>query len=159
MKFLKGCLAVFGVLMVIGFIGAIIGGDENSNTSTSQSASTEATSTQENTKSEPVKKAPALKVTAGQLLAEYEANELAADGKYTGKTAEITGVVNSIEKMMGSSFVTLGSGKEFEILSVQAFFDEKQESKLASLKKGQKLTVTCVIDGKSMNISAKDCQF
>lgn len=161
MKFFKGCLTLVGVAFALIFglaiLGFIIGGDEDNNQANQQVESTSQSDvSQESAKQPPI---PVISVTAAQLMSEYDANELAADQKYKGKVVKITGKVNSIQKMMGSSFVTLGSGKEFEIQSVQAFFDESYEGKLAQLQKGQSLTIQCTVDGKGMGVSAKECSF
>jgi len=158
MKFIKGCFTIIGILFILSIVGAIIAGNSDSNKQASQTQTDQSTSTQ--TQEAPAKPAePAISVTAAQLIQAYDANELSADQKYKGKVAKITGKVSSIQKMMGSSFITLGSGKDFEVISVQAFFDESQEGKLASLQKGQQLTVQCTIDGKSMNIGVRECTF
>lgn len=63
------------------------------------------------------------KISAATLIAAYEANEVAADEKFKGKLIEVTGVIDSIAKdIMGDLYVTLGSGKDFEVAHVQAMF-------------------------------------
>ena len=96
------------------------------------------------------------KLSAATLIAAYEANEVAADEKFSGKLIEVTGVIDSISKdIMGDPYVTLGSGKDFA--HVQAMFPADAAKQLAGLRKGQTLTVQCTCGGKVMNVIGKDC--
>lgn len=98
------------------------------------------------------------KISAATLLAAYEANEVAADEKFMGKFIEVTGVIDSISKdIMGDPYVTLGSGKDFEVSHVQAMFPTSATKQLAGLRKGQTITVQCICGGKVMNVIGKDC--
>lgn len=92
------------------------------------------------------------------LLSDYKNNEIGADNKYKGKHVQVTGVVGDIKKdILDNLYLTLGTGAQFEIPEVQAFFDDSMNNKLGSLSKGQKLTVVCRIDGLMMNVLGKDC--
>lgn len=98
-------------------------------------------------------------VTAPVLVADYEANEIAADRKYKGQILEITGVVDSIGKdILDSMYVTLDSDERFGITNVQCFFDKSEETNLAALSKGRSLTVRGRCDGKFGNVLIKDCE-
>lgn len=100
----------------------------------------------------------AIKVTAKDLSAAYEANEVKADQTYKGKTAEITGKVDSIGVILNSTYVTLSAEKEYSIVSVQCFFDDKAEiDKVSNLTKGDAVTFQGVIEGKSLNVEVKKC--
>lgn len=104
-------------------------------------------------------KVSAMQVDIRQLLRDYEGNEVAADNRYKGKSVEVTGIVGDIKKdLMSNLYVTLGTGKEFEIPTVQAFFDDSMNAQLGNLRKGQKLTVICTISGLMMNVLGKNCQ-
>ncbi|WP_447792532.1 OB-fold protein [Pseudomonas farris] len=99
-----------------------------------------------------------IQVEIRQLLSDYKNNEIGADNKYKGSHVQVTGIVGNIKKdIMDNLYVTLGTGAQFEIPEVQAFFDDSMNNKLGSLSKGQKLTVVCRIDGLMMNILGKDC--
>lgn len=101
---------------------------------------------------------PAIVVSAPVLVAEYEANEIAADEKYKGRKVQVTGVVDSVAKdVLDNMYVTLDSGREFSITSVQCFFDDTEKRNLASLVKGLSLTVECKCDGKFGNVLLKEC--
>jgi hypothetical protein len=98
------------------------------------------------------------KISAATLIAAYEANEVAADEKFKGKLIEVTGVIDSIAKdILGDPYLTLGSGKDFEIAHVQAMFPASAAKQLAGLRKGQTITVQCDCAGKVMNVIGKDC--
>lgn len=99
-----------------------------------------------------------MQVGIRELLSDYKNNEIGADNKYKGSHVQITGIVGNIKKdIMDNLYVTLGTGAQFEIPEVQAFFDDSMNNKLGSLNKGQKLTVVCRIDGLMMNVIGKDC--
>lgn len=98
------------------------------------------------------------KISAATLIAAYEANEVAADEKFKGKLIEVTGVIDSIAKdILGDPYVTLGSGKDFEVSHIQAMFPASAAKQLAGLRKGQTITVQCDCAGKVMNVLGKDC--
>ena len=58
---------------------------------------------------------------------------------------------------MDNLYVTLGTGAQFQIPEIQAFFDDSMNNQLGQLRKGSKLTVVCRVDGLMMNVLAKDC--
>jgi hypothetical protein len=103
---------------------------------------------------------PSIVVTAPMLVSEYEANEIAADRKYKGRILQVSGTVDSIAKdILDTMYVTLDSGQEFGITSVQCFFDESAASSLSQLSKGLTITVVCHCDGKFGNVLLKSCGF
>lgn len=83
---------------------------------------------------------PPISVTARQLYADYDANEVSADAKYRGKAIEVTGIITKIGKdALDQPFVELAARNEFD--SVLASFDS--EEAVVSLKKGYKLIALC----------------
>lgn len=98
-------------------------------------------------------------VAIGQLLGDYRNNEVAADNRYKGKLVKLSGLVGDIKKdITNSLYVTLGTGSQFEIPMVQAFFDDGMNQQLGQLKKGQKLTISCRVKGLMMNVLLEDCE-
>lgn len=98
------------------------------------------------------------KVNIRDILADYSNNEIGADNKYKGTVIEVSGTVSSIKKdILDSLYVTIGTGKQFEIPEIQAFFDDSMNSRLGELQKGQRLTVTCRVEGLMMNVLLKNC--
>ncbi|SUI90881.1 MULTISPECIES: zinc-ribbon domain-containing protein [Shewanella] len=93
-----------------------------------------------------------------EILSAYEGNEVRADNLYKGKTIRVTGIVDSIKKdIMDDLYMTLGTGSQFEIPQLQAFFDDSQNSRLSELNNGARVTVVCRVSGLMMNVIANDC--
>jgi hypothetical protein len=114
----------------------------------------------------PIPSAPAaprtadIVVDAATLIAAYESNEVAADMKYKGKVLQVSGKVGDIKKdILDNIYVTLGTGKQFELRQVQAFFDDADAGRAATLSKGQRITVIGQCDGLMMNVVVKDSTF
>jgi hypothetical protein len=100
----------------------------------------------------------AIEITAGELYAAYEANQVAADAQYKDKILKVTGVVDSIGKdILDTPYITLTSGGKYEMWGVQCMFDEKYEPELAKLTKGQTVTVQGKCDGYLVNVLLRDC--
>ena len=150
-KILTGILAI----VIIGGISSAMGSGGKSSPAQAPATST-TTSAPAPVKAKPV--VEAIKVSAVDLAATYEANEVKADQTYKGKLADITGTVDSVGVALGSTYVVLSSGKEFSITNVQCFFKDQAEiTKVAELKKGDKVTIQGVVDGKSMNVGVNQC--
>ena len=101
---------------------------------------------------------PDITVTAAALGSAYNANEVAADGKYKDKDILVSGVVNSIGvDVMGTSFVTLKS--DGVLLGVQCMFDDQYKPQLAKLQKGNYVKVrgTCKGNALGIGITVADC--
>lgn len=104
--------------------------------------------------------APAIAVTAEKLCEEAEANAIAAEEKYKDKLVEVTGTVKSIGKdILDQSYITLSSGDQYSIISVQCYFTDKNEiSKVAQLKEGDEVTVIGTVDDFTLNVGVKKCK-
>lgn len=97
--------------------------------------------------------APTVEVTAKQLFADYEANEVSADDKYKGKVLRVTGKISTIGKdVLDTPYIQFAAN---EVFGVQCMFDGT--GALGSLKRGQKLTVRCKGDGKLGNVILRGC--
>lgn len=81
--------------------------------------------------------------TTAKALAElYDANEVAADNKIGGRSVEVTGVVQDINKDFADNVVVqLQSGNR--LLPVRLYMSESERMKASELSKGQKKTITC----------------
>jgi len=80
----------------------------------------------------------AIRISAADMAKEYEANAVRADGTYLNKDIRITGVINEIGNSRGRYFMRLvGSGNDSVIL----YFNSSETSKVASVNKGQTITV------------------
>ncbi len=150
----KGCGGCLGVIVLLAIIGAIVSPkpDNSGETAsvsppTSQSAPVEEGA---NVQEEPAAE-EAISVSAQELDAEYEKNQVAADEKYNDKKVLVTGTVNDIGKdMMGDSTVTLSGSNPFGITCV---FEKSEQAKLAQVSKGDTVTVRGICKGKSLNIT------
>ena len=99
-----------------------------------------------------------MQVNIRDILSAYENNEVGADNKYKGKRIQVTGQVDDIKKdLLDNLYVALGTGKDFEIPQIQAFFDDSMNNKLGQLNKGQQLTIVGKVNGLMMNVLMEDC--
>ncbi|MGA2670186.1 MAG: InlB B-repeat-containing protein [Dehalococcoidia bacterium] len=95
-------------------------------------------------------------IPAEQLLAEYTANEIAADQKYNGKVIEVSGKIDNFGiDLDGNPLVCLYAGF---LTDVVCHFDTSWESELGQLQKGQNITVQGICEGIGfINIDVNDC--
>ncbi len=92
------------------------------------------------------------------ILYAYKNNEVRADNMYKNKYIKVTGYVDSVKKdLFGGLFITVGTGRRFEIPQIQASFDDSQNSVLSQLRKGQQITVVGKVEGLMMNVQMKEC--
>jgi hypothetical protein len=85
--------------------------------------------------------APAPEVTARRLHEDYQANEVAADLRYKGRTLVVSGTVDSIGKgPLGGLSVSLAAPG---LTGVQCLFPASQERSLARLARGQAVSFRC----------------
>lgn len=107
--------------------------------------------------------APAGNVTAVDLAAAYDANEIAADSRFKDKVFIVTGVVDDIgTDIIGNPYVTLrtkeyGSGSGVWAADVQCIFAEEAKGQLAGLQKGQHVVLKGQVGGKIINIAVENC--
>lgn len=135
---------VIVAIIIIAALGS--SGDDEGNNSASNSASNLPTGTPK----------PVLKVTANELYKAYDSNEVKADNTYKGKDLEIAGTISDIGKdILDDIYITIET--DDIIFSIQCYFTEEYESKVADLEKGQKITIQGVCDGKLGNVLIKDC--
>lgn len=95
-------------------------------------------------------------VTASQLYAAYDANEVSADQNFKNKTFYVTGIVEEIKKdFMGDIYVTLKTGDYFSY--VNCYLDN--EDLAAKLKKGQRVTFKGTCKGMVITlVTMEDCE-
>lgn len=116
------------------------------------------TDTQESVQEDVSTAAPAARVTAAQLFADYDANEVAADEKYKGKVLIVTGTIEDIGKdIVDTMYVTLKTDNA--IMSVQCKFADEHKSQLANAAEGQQVTIKGKCDGKLGNVLLRGCTF
>lgn len=99
-----------------------------------------------------------LDVELTTLLSEYEDNEVRADSSFKKKIIRVTGRVDDIKKGLGGSpYITVGTGKAFEIPQVQCSLAKESEGVIANLSKGDTITVVGRVSGLMMNVHLSDC--
>lgn len=155
------------VVLIIGAIGANLEEDETTQGNTPAENAVPASTLQNESKPEskpetkpeekPEPVEEVIAITAAELYQAYEDNEVAADQKYKGKTLEVSGTINNIGKdIIDRMYITLDTGDI--ILSVQVYFKKEHEDVIASLSKGQDVTIIGTGDGQSMNVMIKNAQ-
>jgi len=93
-------------------------------------------------------------ITASDLTAAYEENEVNADNNFKGKIFYVRGRISDIKKdILDNIYVTLEGSEMFR--QVQCFFDDKETA--AKLHKGMKVTFKGRCEGLMMNVLMKDC--
>lgn len=109
----------------------------------------------------PASDAPATPVSAAELLESYKANEVKADTLYKGKRLQLTGVVGDIKKdFTDSIYVTIGTGKAFEVNTAHCSFGDQYLKEASELSKGTTVTVDCSCAGLvALSVVMKDCRF
>ena len=113
--------------------------------------------TEESTEQDVRSSAPAFSISAAELFADYEANELAADQRYKDKVFTVTGTVEDIgEDITGTPYLTL---KASPLFSVQCMFSNSYRSQLARVSKGSSVSLTCKGKGKMGNVLLGGCVF
>jgi hypothetical protein len=90
-----------------------------------------------------------ISVSAYELGRAYQENEIAADQQYKGRMLSVHGDVRSIGKgAFGGLYVTIDSGSGAR--DIMCRFGKGGESKLATLRRGDTITVVGRCEGESM---------
>lgn len=144
-KILWGSAA--GILL----IGAI--GSSSSHRTSGAAASSSSSSSSSSDEASPA--APAVTVDAEKLWADYDANEVAADNTYKGKTLQVTGTIASIDKnFMNDMIIHLKAHDAFS--TTMAELKSSEAGKAASLAKGARITVVCRGTGRTIGSPTLD---
>lgn len=85
---------------------------------------------------------PAIAVTAVELSAAYDANEVAAQEQFGNRIIEVSGKVDSITLDLTDDPV-VNLSVPGTLIGVKVNFAADQNQQVATLSKGQQLTVTC----------------
>lgn len=100
-----------------------------------------------------------IEISAQDLFAAYDQNEIAADAKYKGKKLKITGTVNNIGRdILDDVYITMDTGEY--LWDVQCYFtDAEQIDAVASLKSGDTITIIGECSGLSItSVVVKNCE-
>ena len=90
-------------------------------------------------------------ITAGELAADFEANEVRADQNYKGKKYRVSGTITGIGKeILGKPYLIIDN-------KVQAVFERGAEAAIARYDKGMQVTGNCEVGGKLVYVILQDC--
>jgi len=142
MAFVLSVITLFIVMSIIGSIGK--SGETQQGSAPTSNAVAQPT---------------AMTVTVTKLASDYQANEVSADAKYKGQLLNVTGTVSSISKdFLDDPYVLLSSGSDNIVSDVQCSFSQSDNSKLASLSKGQQVTLQGTDNGMTLNtVELQNC--
>ncbi|CAB3797980.1 OB-fold protein [Pararobbsia alpina] len=99
---------------------------------------------------------PVIEISATELYEEYKANEVLADTKYKGRWLYVSGVVNEIGKdFTDDPYVNLFGENEYAV--VRANFAKSAVEKLATLHKGDQISLMCQGKGRLIGDAILDC--
>jgi hypothetical protein len=102
-----------------------------------------------------------LSVPVAELLADYKANEVAADAKYKGKWMTVVGRVQRIGKagLTDSIYVTMRANGDSSG-DLTAWFGDDSANKVAKLRTGSTITITGKCNGLSLgDVQLRECEF
>ena len=116
--------AIIGIL-VLGIIGSVAGGDEESTSSNSEVVADQKTET---TVAETEPEITYTPVTVSEMMDTLDSNAMKASETYKGQYLEITGKLNVIDS--NGKYISLVGDGDFEIIGVQCYLktDEQKEA-------------------------------
>ena len=148
------------VLIVLALIIIVAAVNGNSGSKSDDAAKSTSSSAQDGTEKQEKKetKESTITISAEKLLKAYDDNEVKADNKYKDKQLKVSGEIDDIGKdITDDTYITVGYGDEYAASFVQCYFSDSDKSKVADLKKGDKITLVGTCDGLSINVLLKDC--
>ena len=163
---MSGCLSVIGIIVILGVIGSMFGGNDSKEASKKEPTTQEQVRTVEKPKVRPVEQktedmTPSLTISAAELSRAFHDNELKAKDSYKGLVAEITGVVQSVDEMFGQKFIVLDGDTDNpeNIVSIQCFLakDDNVVRRAMEVSKGSTITIIGKIGEQSINVGVDDC--
>ena len=102
---------------------------------------------------------PAQTVDLSTLLNDYKDNEVRADGKYKDKRIALRGRVNDVKKgLLDEIYVTVGTGKQFEIPVAQCYVSKADVASASALNQGDEVEIEGDVDGLLMNVQVRNCK-
>ena len=106
----------------------------------------------------PTPQPPPESVTVKELVTAWKNNSIAADRKYKGRTINVDGYLESIDTVFGVTTVSLGTGEQFSIWTVNCTMMDGQRDELAKINKGDRIIVRGRITGEVfLSVGAEDC--
>lgn len=141
-----GVLGLFGAILALGAIGNALMTDEQRAQLAAEREAREAEDAAEKAADAAVQARSeidsATPVSARDLAAAYEQNEVAAQRYYGERVLLVSGSISSIAlDMMDEPVIALDTGNPFQ--SVQLDFDEGDADAVAALRQGQNVSALC----------------
>jgi hypothetical protein len=98
--------------------------------------------------------------SANDLVALFSENETVASARLKGKSVLVSGRVDSTGRdQFGDLYLIFKNTDDWELTSVQCFFDEKYDQALKRLNSGdRRISVQGTVTGKHGNIILQDCR-
>ncbi len=140
------------IILVMGVIGMATG-ESSENVATGSNTNKQKQDNKTESKIEDI-----MEVSYKTLHKDYMDNPIAADAKYKGKKLQLIGEVYNIDReIAGNTYITFYI--DF-LQDVRITFKKSEESKVAKLKKGQKITIKGECTGTllSTTVALKDCE-
>ena len=101
-----------------------------------------------------------IEVTANDIFSAFEENEVAAEEKFKGQLVKVTGIVseiNSKSALISANILLKVDGSVFGC--VQCNFNSENSKALATVEKGQNITITGTCGGLSLyNVMINACE-
>ncbi len=102
-----------------------------------------------------VKEEPDYVIDARTLFAEYDADEDAANQKYLGKTIEVSGDINHIDKTTDPVTISLEAGAVMGNLVCE--LSKTVEVDVTGIEEGEKITIKGSCSGKLLDVILVNC--
>jgi hypothetical protein len=140
-------LTTLGVFVLLGMIISASSDDKTASTPASSNTQT-------------AQEVAAIKLDSETLRQAYKANEVSGDNQYKGKLVEISGTIDSIGKdITDEAYITFETPESYSLDSVQCMFKSSEETQLATLKKGQQITVQGTVSGATIGkVIVRSCK-
>lgn len=163
---------IYGITLIASFILFGVTSDEKNAGNSSRVSSNNSNSTEKKEENKPVltqiqldsidrekakqeiKEREDQTITAVNLSARYEENEVKADGNFKGRIFFVEGTVRDIKKDIMDNIYVILEGDQI-LRDVQCFFDDQNTA--SQLQKGMRVTFQGKCDGLMMNVLMKNC--
>lgn len=101
---------------------------------------------------------PIIYVTVEEMVAEFEANQVAAEKKYKGQTIAVTGIVDNVGiDILDDTYISLVAS-ECDFYGVQCYVKNSEIDLTATLQPGDKITVIGEYDDYMLNVIMEKCE-
>ena len=99
----------------------------------------------------------AITIDAASLYAEYDANLIAAEEKFQGRTVIVTGIVTEIGEIFNQPYVTLTDGDVGWWGAVDCYFDNSTRAQITQLTKDEEITLKGRVRDYQISVEVRGC--